>query len=315
MVTIDNFYHLLLLKSVFTCSNNQPRAYSIMDLHQPRKASRIVTGIPTTDGGGVHLNRVMGTHYFNMLDPFLLLDEFHSDKSQDYIAGFPDHPHRGFETVTYMLAGRIRHKDNAGHEGVVEAGGIQWMSAGKGIIHSEMPEQDNGLMWGFQLWINLPAAEKMSQPRYQEFNSEQIPREIRDGNIIVRVITGTTSLGTQGPVNNVATHPLYLNIELPPDTEFTEPVDISHNAFIYVYTGELHVINSDKSEEPVIKQGSLAILDNGDGIYLKAASSGAKCLLVSALPLNEPVVRSGPFVMNTREEINQAIQDYQQGLF
>lgn len=285
-----------------------------MELRQSRKVTRIVTGMPTTDGGGVHLNRVMGTHHFNMLDPFLLLDEFHSDKSQDYIAGFPNHPHRGFETVTYMLAGRIRHKDNAGHEGVVEAGGIQWMTAGKGIIHSEMPEQHDGLMWGFQLWINLPAAQKMTQPRYQEFSSEQIPREIRTGNIIVRVISGTTSLGTEGPVKKVSTHPLYLNIELPPDTEFIEPVDASHNAFIYVYTGELNVIDSEKSQTTV-KQGTLAILDNGDGVYLKAAASGAKCLLVSALPLNEPVVRSGPFVMNTREQINQAIQDYQQGLF
>lgn len=285
-----------------------------MDIHQPRNVIKTVAGLPTTDGGGVHLNRVMGTHHFNMHDPFLLLDEFHSDKSQDYIAGFPDHPHRGFETVTYMLAGRIRHKDNAGHEGVVDAGGIQWMTAGKGIIHSEMPEQDDGLMWGFQLWINLPATEKMTQPRYQEFDADQIPHEIRNGNIIVRVITGTTSSGTQGPVRNVSTQPLYLDIELPPDTEFTEPVDSSHNALIYVYTGEVNVIGKDKSQT-LIKQGSLAVLGEGDGVYLKATSSGAKCLFISARPLNEPVVRSGPFVMNTREQINQAIQDYQQGLF
>lgn len=287
-----------------------------MTINQYRKVLTTANGTPVTEGAGVHLQRVLGTHQLEMHDPFLLLDEFHSDKSQDYIAGFPDHPHRGFETVTYMFAGRIRHKDNAGHEGVIEAGGVQWMTAGKGIVHSEMPEQEDGLLWGLQLWINLPATEKMVRPRYQEFDAEQIPKEVRTGNVIARVICGETSLGTRGPVTDVATRPLYLIIELPPDTEFTEPVADSANAFIYVYTGDVTVITCDEAtDDTQVACGTLAILAEGDGIYLKAGSSGAKCLMVAAQPLNEPVARGGPFVMNTKEQIQQAMQDYQLGRF
>lgn len=193
-----------------------------MPIKKYRKITKQVHGTPTSDGAGVHLNRVMGTRELNTLDPFLLLDEFHSDNPDDYIAGFPDHPHRGFATVTYMLAGRIRHKDNAGHEGVIEAGGVQWMTAGSGIIHSEMPEQQDGLLWGFQLWINLPAAEKMTSPHYQELTQQQIPRENRDNGVNIKVIAGSTSLGLSGPVQIVTTQPVYFDITLPSSTEFIE---------------------------------------------------------------------------------------------
>ena len=181
-----------------------------------RPIIQTVTGMAASDGAGVRLKRVLGQPALDMLDPFLMLDEFKSDRAEDYIAGFPDHPHRGFETVTYMLAGRMRHADNKGHEGVIEAGGVQWMTAGSGIVHSEMPEQDDGLMWGFQLWINLPAAEKMKPPAYQEFDAEAIPEEARDGGCLVRVVAGETAAGTRGPVSGISTTPLHLDITLPP---------------------------------------------------------------------------------------------------
>lgn len=276
------------------------------------KIIKKVTGRATSDGAGVNLTRIMGTPELNMLDPFLLLDEFQSDKADDYIAGFPDHPHRGFETVTYMLAGKIRHKDNAGHEGVIEPGGIQWMTAGRGIIHSEMPEQEDGLLWGFQLWINLPATQKMTEPRYQEFSKDEIPSETRDGNVMVRVITGETSMGTEGPVKNIATNPVYLDIRLPAGTEFSEPVATSNNKFIYVYSGSLNLPDTD-NRIMKLETGDLAVLGQGEKLHITAGTKGAKCLFLSALPLHEPVARGGPFVMNTLEEIEQAVRDYQEG--
>lgn len=276
------------------------------------KIIKKVTGRATSDGAGVNLTRIMGTPELNMLDPFLLLDEFRSDKADDYIAGFPDHPHRGFETVTYMLAGKIRHKDNAGHQGVIEPGGIQWMTAGRGIIHSEMPEQEDGLLWGFQLWINLPATQKMTEPRYQEVSKDEIPSETRDGNIIVRVITGETSLGTKGPVKNIATNPVYLDIRLPAGTEFSEPVATSNNKFIYIYSGSLSLPDTG-NRITKLETGDLAILGQGEKLCITAGADGANCLFLSALPLNEPVARGGPFVMNTRDEIEQAVRDYQEG--
>jgi redox-sensitive bicupin YhaK (pirin superfamily) len=187
-----------------------------------RSVSRIVKGMPATDGAGVELTRVIGQPALSELDPFLLLDAFRSDKPEDYLAGFPSHPHRGFETVTYLLEGRMRHKDNAGHEGVIEPGGIQWMTAGKGIIHSEMPEQENGLLEGFQLWVNLPAEHKMDEPAYQEYSAEHIPVESREGDVEVRVITGKTSRGTEGPVVQPLTDPLYLDVRVPAGEEFIE---------------------------------------------------------------------------------------------
>ena len=285
-----------------------------MKISQPRKVSQTVTGVPTSEGAGVNLTRVMGIKELSELDPFLLLDEFHSDKPDDYIAGFPDHPHRGFETVTYMIAGRIRHKDNAGHEGVINPGDVQWMTAGRGIIHSEMPEQENGLLWGFQIWINLPASKKMQAPNYQEFDQDELPLEVRDGNVTLHVIAGETSQGTVSPIKNIATQTIYFNISMPPNTELAEPVAIELNSFIYVYVGSITITNN-KDINTTIKKGTLAVLDDGDGIFIKANNTGAKLILLAAQPINEPIVRGGPFVMNTRDEIQQAFTDLEQGRF
>lgn len=272
-----------------------------------RHAGLQVTGEETSDGAGVRLKRIMGTAQLNMLDPFLLLDEFRSDDRNDYIAGFPDHPHRGFETVTYMLAGRIRHRDNAGHEGVIESGGVQWMTAGSGIIHSEMPEQENGLMWGFQLWINLPAGEKQQPPAYQEYAARSIPAENGAAGVRVHVIAGSTSRGSRGPVRGKSTRPLFLDIELAAGAQYRENITPSANAFLYVYQGET-VLNSDRSPQ-TIAAGTLAVLADGNAVHL-SAESDSRCLLLAAEPIKEPVARGGPFVMNTREEILQAFEDF-----
>ena len=210
-----------------------------------RAVSKVVRGLPTTDGAGVELTRVIGQPELPMLDPFLLLDAFRSDRPDDYIAGFPPHPHRGFETVTYLLEGRMRHQDNAGHEGVIEPGGIQWMTAARGIVHSEMPEQQEGLLEGFQLWVNLPAAHKMDAPAYQEHAAAAIPMEEREGGVRVRVITGQTSRGTRGPVVQPLTEPLYLDVTLPPGAAFSEPVPKGYNGFIYVIAATLEAADAD----------------------------------------------------------------------
>lgn len=279
-----------------------------------RRVSRVIKGMPATDGAGVELTRVIGQPALQMLDPFLLLDAFRSDKPEDYLAGFPPHPHRGFETVTYLLDGRMRHQDNAGHEGVIEPGGIQWMTAGKGIVHSEMPEQENGLLEGFQLWVNLPAAHKMDPPTYQEYPASRIPLETRDGGVAVRVIAGTTSRGTRGPVVQPLTDPLYLDVRLPAGGEFVESTSPGHNAFVYVINGP--VIATDMDGNSVqLERDDLGILAYGGAITLQAANTDARFLVVAGRPLNEPVARGGPFVMNTRAEIQQAYQDYEQGRF
>lgn len=273
----------------------------------------IIDGLPASDGAGVELVRMIGQPALNMLDPFLLLDAFRSDNPDDYIAGFPAHPHRGFETVTYLLNGKMRHKDNAGHEGVIEPGGIQWMTAGRGIIHSEMPEQKDGLLEGFQLWINLPAYHKMDEPVYQEFSAEKIPVEYRSGSEI-RVITGKTSHGTTGPVVQPFTQPLYLDVNLAPNQQWKETLELMHNAFVYGIQGETFII--DIHNKPVkIVTDQLAILTHGDEVTLTAGSSGSRFLFVSGKPLNEPVARGGPFVMNYDSEIHQAMSDYRSGNF
>lgn len=279
-----------------------------------RKVSRIIKGMPATDGAGVELTRVIGQPALPMLDPFLLLDAFRSDQPEDYIAGFPPHPHRGFETVTYLLEGRMRHKDNAGHEGVIEQGGIQWMTAGKGIVHSEMPEQENGLLEGFQLWVNLPAEHKMGPPQYQEYPAEKIPLETRDENIEVRVITGETSQGTQGPVVQPLTEPLYLDVRLPAGKQFFESLPEMHNAFIYIIHGPVSLKNED-GKLMELARDDLAVLTKGDHIELRAENKNAHFLLIAGKPLNEPVARGGPFVMNTKAEIEQAFNDYKTGNF
>jgi redox-sensitive bicupin YhaK (pirin superfamily) len=279
-----------------------------------RNVSRIVTGMPATDGAGVELTRVIGQPALNVLDPFLLLDAFRSDNPDDYIAGFPPHPHRGFETVTYLLAGKMRHKDNAGHEGVIEPGGIQWMTAGKGIIHSEMPEQEDGMLEGFQLWVNLPAEHKMDAAAYQEYSVEQIPVEQRDGGIEVRVIAGVTSQGAKGPVVQPLTDPLYLDVRVPAGQEFTERLPDSHNAFVYVIQGPVNV-GTDDGDNLSLGRDDLGILGAGSDVKLVAGDRDVHFLLVAGKPLNEPIARGGPFVMNTREQVQQAFEDYNGGRF
>ncbi|MGV6827532.1 MAG: pirin family protein [bacterium] len=279
---------------------------------QSRGIDRIVRGVATTDGAGVELTRVIGQPQLSMLDPFLMLDAFRSDKPDDYIAGFPPHPHRGFETVTYLLNGKMRHKDNAGHEGVIESGGIQWMTAGRGIVHSEMPEQEQGLLEGFQLWVNLPAENKMDEPRYQEHPETAIPVEKREHGVEVRVIAGKTSIGTEGPVVQALTNPLYLDVTIPAGAHFTESVPDEHNAFVHVIQGP--VVIGDDSDRP-LQRDDLAVLSAGNEVTLQAGAEPARVLLVAGRPLNEPVARGGPFVMNTQAEIRQAFEDYEQGRF
>jgi redox-sensitive bicupin YhaK (pirin superfamily) len=237
-----------------------------------RKVQQVITGQATTDGAGVELVRVIGQPALMELDPFLLLDAFRSDDPDDYIAGFPPHPHRGFETVTYLLNGRMRHQDNAGNEGVIEPGGIQWMTAGKGIVHSEMPEQQDGMLEGFQLWINLPGSHKMTTPSYQEHDAAHIPTESRDDTVI-KVISGKTSQGTSGPVSQPLTDPLYLDVSLQPDTAFNEDIAADHNAFLYVIDGEL-MLEDTSATQLSLGRDQLAVLGQGDAIALRSGGPG-----------------------------------------
>ncbi|WP_420549867.1 pirin family protein [Curvivirga sp.] len=276
-----------------------------------REVKEIIQGLPASDGDGVKLTRVIGTPKLDMLDPFLMLDAFGSDSPQDYLGGFPAHPHRGFETVTYILNGRMRHKDNAGHEGVIEEGDVQWMSAGRGIIHSEMPEQEQGLLKGFQLWINLPAVQKMSDPRYQEYVSEDLPIETNEAGSHIKVIAGETDQNTKGPIEAEATAPIYFDINLKAGDHFTQSIPKGHNTALYIIEGDLFV----GTKETLVKEDQLAILKDGDTISVKAMGQDARFLLLAGKPLNEPVARGGPFVMNTKAEILQAFQDYNDGKF
>ena len=279
--------------------------------HTIRELKTMTAGLPATDGDGVKMTRIIGTHQLNTLDPFLLLDAFESDQPNDYIGGFPSHPHRGFETVTYLLAGRMRHKDSAGNEGVIVPGGVQWMTAGKGIVHSEMPEQEDGLLMGFQLWVNLPASAKMSTPAYQEFPPADVPLEKHDNGTSIRVISGTTGKGTRGPVENSYVHPTYMDVTLPEGQSFEQMVGFTDNAFLFVIQGELSV---GDTKRPLANR-TLGILGNGDHVTVTASGGASRFLLVAGRPLNEPIARGGPFVMNTREEIQQAFHDYQSGQF
>jgi hypothetical protein len=279
-------------------------------LRRPREVERLIEGIATSDGAGVNLTRVLTGKLQRRLDPFLMLDAFASDDQDDYIAGFPDHPHRGFETVTYMLAGNMRHRDSAGHEGLLQNGGVQWMTAGRGIIHSEMPEQKDGVMEGFQLWLNLPAQRKMSEPWYRDIASAEIPEYVTAEGVGVRVIAGTSN-GIAGVISREATEPLYLDIHLPAGATFSTALPASHNAFIYVYRG---AVNVGKDSVAASRMGILANAPEADGVSLSAQEE-ARLILVAGKPLHEPIVQYGPFVMNTQEEINQALDDYRNGRF
>ena len=279
--------------------------------NSPRAVVQTLRGQPASDGAGVKLTRVIGQPRLPDLDPFLLLDEFGTDKAEDYIAGFPDHPHRGFETVTYMLDGRMRHKDNHGHEGVLEPGAVQWMTAGRGIVHSEMPEQREGRMRGFQLWMNLPARDKMTAPNYQEFGGDKLPVVERTG-VNVKIIAGQLD-GAVGPVKQPATDPIYMDIRLDAGVDFALPVPAGHSAFVYVYEGSLTV--GAAREAATISAQELAVLGDGIEVQLSGRAPRSRAILVAGRPLREPVARYGPFVMNTREEIMQAFTDFQSGRF
>ncbi|MDR0775545.1 MAG: pirin family protein [Azonexus sp.] len=281
-------------------------------LRQPRTIERLVQGVMTSDGAGVKLTRVLHGALQRRLDPFLMLDAFDSDDPDDYIAGFPDHPHRGFETVTYMLAGRMRHRDSAGHEGLLESGGVQWMTAARGVIHSEIPQQINGVMEGFQLWLNLPAQRKMNAPWYRDFSAGEIPQYATSAGATVRVIAGSSN-GVEGAVTRALTEPLYLDIHLPADVTFSTALPDNHNAFVYVYRGTAVI---DGTQITSRHMGILANTPGSDGVTVSAGNDGeTRLILVAGKPLNEPIVQHGPFVMNTQNEIHQAIVDYQSGVF
>ncbi|CAH1904741.1 Quercetin 2,3-dioxygenase [Candidatus Nitrotoga sp. HW29] len=279
-------------------------------LNQSRGVERIIKGVATSDGAGVKLTRVLTGKLQHRLDPFLMLDAFGSDNPDDYIAGFPDHPHRGFETVTYMLSGRMRHRDNAGHEGLLEQGGVQWMTAGRGIIHSEIPEQKNGVMEGFQLWLNLPAKRKMAEPWYRDISSKEIPEYVTTENVTVRVIAGMSN-GVAGVVTREETEPMYLDIHLPTGASFSTAFPALHNAFIYVYRGTVEVGDTPVESH---RMGILSNAPQADGVTL-TATGDARLILIAGRPLNEPIVQYGPFVMNTQEEINQTMDDFRNGHF
>ena len=279
-----------------------------------RTLERRVQGQKTSDGDGVKLTRVLTHDLQKRLDPFLMLDAFGSDESKDYMGGFPDHPHRGFETITYMLEGRMRHKDNAGHEGLLCSGGVQWMTAGKGVIHSEMPEQENGRMEGFQLWLNLPSHQKMCSPAYQEFEAHSIPQVITKEDVTVKVIAGEF-MDTDGAVQRPSTTPIYLDLHFPTArvNNFELKIPQHLNAFIYVYEGSLTLVEDSSIE--TIAQGEMAILNNdGDQLCL-SSNSKARAIVIAGQPLHEPIAQYGPFVMNTQQELMQAVRDFQQGLF
>jgi len=280
-----------------------------------RSVTTITSGVPATDGAGVRMMRLIGTEDLDNIDPFLLLDSFQTENPDDYIAGFPSHPHRGFETVTYMFAGLLRHKDSVGNEGVIEKGGVQWMTAGRGIVHSEMPEQDDGLMWGTQLWVNLPASQKMTAPAYQEFKADELPTEERNDGIEVIAIAGTTSQGTVGAVQGRPTEPVYFDVRIPQGSSFTEAVPDTHSGFIFVIEGSVGVSSSAEDEVAVVAAGSLAILGDGDAIKLTGKEASNRILLIAGRSINEPIARGGPFVMNTQDEIRQAFDDYKSGNF
>lgn len=283
---------------------------SVLSVATSRRVERLVRGQPTSDGDGVKLTRVLTQPLQRRLDPFLMLDAFGSDSASDYIGGFPSHPHRGFETVTVMLEGRMRHQDSVGNVGLLEPGSVQWMTAGRGIIHSEMPEQEEGRMAGFQLWVNLAAKDKMTAPMYRDVPPQEVPVFTLGDGVTVRVIAGV-SHGVTGAVTRPTTEPLYLDVALPALTSFAQPIPAGHNAFVYVYGGAVEI------EGTRVDRERMAILVNdeaADGVRVKALDGDAKLLVIAGRPLNEPIVQYGPFVMNTPAEIHQAMADFQRGV-
>ena len=286
----------------------------------PRKLVQLIRSVETSDGAGVKLRRSVGNQRGLYLDPFLMLDEFGTDNPGDYIAGFPPHPHRGFETVTYMLDGRMQHKDHLGNVGDLGPGSVQWMTAGRGVIHSEMPLQESGRMRGFQLWLNLPAKEKMKPAWYRDIAAAEIPEAQLPGGGRVKVIAGSVSVGegvVDGPINGperrLTTDPLYLDLNLQPGERFEHALPAEHTAFAYAYEGSANVGEGEDARE--LPRQAAGVLSPGGRVVVSAGQNGARLILIAGKPIREPVVQYGPFVMNTREEIEQAIQDYQRGDF
>jgi redox-sensitive bicupin YhaK (pirin superfamily) len=276
-----------------------------------RKIDKIRKSRPTMEGAGVHLNRVFGYHEVPLLDPFLLLDDFHSDNPNDYIAGFPWHPHRGIETVTYMIEGKVEHGDSIGNAGTIESGDCQWMTAGSGIIHQEMPKKMEGMMWGFQLWVNLPKSQKMMKPRYQEIKANTVPEVMLGDGIKVRVVSGDVG-GVKGPVTDIVVDPEYLDVYMPPNTDFIRGFKPGYKVFAYLFMGDgTFESNSNKT----VQKDHLVIFTDGDEVMIKAGEEGARFLLISGKPLNEPVAWYGPIVMNTQEELDKAFREYREGTF
>ena len=281
-----------------------------------RRITRTIAAVETSEGAGVRLRRSIGQSSQARLDPFLMLDEFSSENPDDYVAGFPSHPHRGFETVTYMLDGHMRHEDHLGNRGELRSGAVQWMSAGRGIIHSEMPQQERGRMRGFQLWINLPAAEKMQPPAYRDIQPDAIASAALAAGGVVRVIAGTYRDGrgeVRGPIQGRSTAPIYFDVHLPAHASFTQELDPALNAFVYVYEGSIAA--GPEGEARVLGAQTAGVLEDGGVVQVRTAAEGARFLLLAGRPLNEPIAQYGPFVMNTQDEIRQAIVDYQSGRF
>ena len=278
-------------------------------VQQSRKVEQLVIGQSVSDGAGVKLTRVLTGSYQVRLDPFLMLDAFGSDVPDEYIAGFPSHPHRGFETITYMLEGKMRHRDSAGNEGLLEDGGVQWMTAGRGVIHSEMPEQKNGRMEGFQLWLNLAAKDKMSAPWYRDFSHSDIPEFSTELGAKVRLIAGF-SHGVTGAMQRATTEPLFLDVHLAAQQSFSQTMAAHLNAFVYVYRGEIEIAGQQIASKrmAILKKDGLA-----DGVQIKA-SSDARFILLAGKPLGEAIVQHGPFVMNTQAEVMQAVRDFHDGV-
>jgi len=279
-----------------------------------RKIEKSIKPEPVTEGAGVRLNRSIGTDRLDYLDPFLLLDHFASSNRQDYEAGFPLHPHRGIDTVTYVLRGEVQHKDTLGNSGRIGAGDVQWMTAGRGIMHEEMPQVRPEGIAGFQLWVNLPAKLKMTRPRYQEIRSDEIPEIKKEDGTKVRVITGTVN-GISGPVTGIAANPIYLDVFVPAHTSFMQPIERGHTAFAYVFDGEAKFAGDEKDDGTMIASPRLVVLGDGDHVQVSTGATPVRFLLVSGKPLHEPMARYGPFVMNTEEEIEQTLLELRQGTF
>ncbi len=277
-----------------------------------REIRSVLKSQPTVEGAGVHLKRAFGYQQVPELDPFLLLDDFHSNNPDEYIRGFPWHPHRGIETITYVLYGKVEHGDSMGNKGTISSGDIQWMTAGRGIIHQEMPKgQEDGLMWGFQLWANLPASHKMMDPRYQEIKSNQVPEITQDGGVSVKIICGQVH-GVRGPVKDIVIDPEYLDIRVPSESHFTHAVKRGHKAFAYVIEGEGYF---DRDRDEMVGPESLVIFDDGDEVAISSEEGAVRALFVSGKPIGEPVAWHGPIVMNTQEELRIAFEEYEKGTF